>query len=220
MSVRDHVQALHSMKTSPCIEVPLGGETVVVNGCANIKATCVLLLYLISHQIISLSEVCQPLLTLANQPCLIKKFLLTSWPWKTYGIVQSVEWLCVDRRRSHSLSSEITQMLIQTDRLADWLIDWPIGWSSECLTNLFKDLTDWFTERLIDWLIIIYCKADWFRCFPCHFSAGLFILEPSQLPGEYSAIWDTITCRGLALYNCHPCLLFGTHSHLGEVWEA
>ena len=59
-----------------------------------------------------------------------------------------------------------------------------------------------------------------FRRFTFHSSAGLFILECSQLPGENSATGHRITCRGLALYNCHQCLLLSTHSHLGGVWEA
>ncbi len=50
--------------------------------------------------------------------------------------------------------------------------------------------------------------------------AGLFNLEPSQLPGEYSATGHRITCRGLAFYSCHHCLLPSTHSHLSGVWEA
>ncbi len=55
------------------------------------------------------------------------------------------------------------------------------------------------------------------RHFTFHYSAGLFNLEPSQLPGEFSAMGLRITCRGLALYNCHHCLLPSTHSHLGGV---
>ena len=55
------------------------------------------------------------------------------------------------------------------------------------------------------------------RCFTLHSLAGLFNREPSQLPGKYSATRHRITCRGLASYQCHHCLLPSTHSHLHRV---
>ena len=55
----------------------------------------------------------------------------------------------------------------------------------------------------------------WLRkCFRLYSLAGLLHVEPSLLPGVYSATKHRITCRGGAFYKCHHCLLLSTHSHL------
>ncbi len=63
-------------------------------------------------------------------------------------------------------------------------------------------------------------------CFK-NISHGILMIYPQQqkqlnpirisLPGEYSATGHRINYKGLALYNCHHCLLQSTHSHLGRV---
>ena len=82
-----------------------------------------------------------------------------------------------------------------------------------CPLNVHKKWNEmmaiWYSTRL-------YCMQPQ-RCFTFHSSAGLFSLEPSQLPGEYSASRHRITCRGLEFYSCHHCLLLSIHSHLGKV---